>query len=89
MSTIKIGYCRENFSPDKTVRMNSSNPGETVREDIYATAMYLEQDGKKVLIIGMDVRNVYEYFSAEVLPMIEAATGVAKENIILQELMFI
>ena len=83
MSVIKIGYCRENFNPDKTVRMNSSNPGETVREDICASAMYLEQDGKKVLIIGMDVRNVYEYFSAEVRPMIEKATGVAVENIIL------
>jgi len=83
MAQLKIGYCRENFNPDKTVRMNSTNPGETVREDICASAMYLEQGETKILIIGMDVRNVYEYFSAEVRPMIEAATGVAKENIIL------
>ena len=83
MATVKIGYCRENFNPDKTVRMNSTNPGETVREDICATAMYLEQDEKKILIIGMDVRNVYEYFSAAVRPMISQATGVEVDNIIL------
>ena len=83
MSAIRIGYCRETFNPDKTVRMNSSNPGETVREDICVSAMYLEQDSKKILIIGMDVRNVYEYFAAQVRPMIEKATGVAVENIIL------
>ena len=83
MSTVKIGYCRENFNPDKTVRMNSSNPGETVLEDICASAMYLEQDDTRVLIIGMDVRNVYAYFSAAVRPMIRQATGIAEENIIL------
>ncbi len=83
MSVIKIGYCRETFNPDKTVRMNSSNPGETVLEDICASAMYLEQDDKRILIIGMDVRNVYAYFSAAVRPMICEATGVPVENIIL------
>ncbi len=83
MAAIKIGYCREKFNPDKTVRMNSVNPGETVREDICASAMYLEQDDKKILIIGMDVRNVYGYFSAAVRPMISEATGVPVENIIL------
>ncbi len=83
MPGIKIGYCRENFNPDKTVRMNSTNPGETVREDICVSALYLQQDDKKILIIGMDVRNVYGYFSAAVRPMIEKATGVPVERIIL------
>ena len=83
MATLKIGYCREVFNPDKTVRMNSSNPGETVLEDICATAMYLEQEAQKILIIGMDVRNVYEYFSAQVRPMIREATGIPEERIIL------
>lgn len=83
MSAIKIGYCRETFNPDKPVRMNSSKTGETVFNDICATAIYLEQEDTKVLIIGMDVRNVYEYFSAQVRPMISQATGVPVENILL------
>ena len=83
MAEVKIGYCRECFNPDKTVRMNSSTPGESVLEDICASAMYLEQGDTKILIIGMDVRNVYAYFSAAVRPMIREATGVPEENIIL------
>ena len=35
METLKLGYCREVFNPDKPVRMNSSLTGETVFNDIY------------------------------------------------------
>ena len=83
MEQIKVGYCRECFSPDKPVNMNSKKIGETVAEDIYTTALYLEQGQTRVLIIGMDVRNVYTYFSDAVRPMICEATGVPVENIIL------
>lgn len=83
METIKVGYCRECFSPDKAVNMNSVKIGETVYEDIYATALYLEQGATRALIIGMDVRNVYTYFSNTVRPMIEEATGVPAGNIFL------
>ena len=83
METIKVGYCRQCFSPDKAVNMNSVKIGETVYEDIYATALYLEQGATRALIIGMDVRNVYTYFSNTVRPMIEEATGVPAGNIFL------
>ncbi len=83
MSNIKVGYCRKAFNPDKTVRMNSTNPGETVIEDICATAVYFEQEEKRILLVGMDVRNVYEYFSKAVRPMISEATGVSEDAIIL------
>lgn len=83
MNQVKIGYCRKTFNPDKPVRMNSKKIGETVFEDICVTAVYLEQAQTKLLIIGMDVRNVYEYFSRQVRPMISEATGVSVENIIL------
>ena len=43
METINIGYCRECFSHDKPVNMNSVKIGETVYEDIYTTVLYLEQ----------------------------------------------
>ena len=83
MDTLKIGYCRELFNPDKPVRMNSKKTGETVFEDICATAVYFEQGQTRALIVGMDVRNVYTYFSAQVRPMIQEATGIPVENIIL------
>ena len=83
MENIKIGYSRECFSPDKPVNMNSVKIGETVYEDIYTTALYLEQGQTRALVIGMDVRNVYTYFSNTVRPMITAATGVPEENIFL------
>lgn len=83
MEVIKAGYSRVCFSPDKAVNMNSTKIGETVYEDIYTTALYLEQGETRVLIIGMDVRNVYTYFSNTVRPMITEATGVPSENIFL------
>lgn len=83
MEEIKIGYCREIFTPDKPVRMNSSKTGETVFNDICVTALYLEQGETKALVIGMDVRNVYAYFSAQIRPMIREVTGVPEENILL------
>ena len=83
METLKIGYCREVFNPDKPVRMNSSKTGETIFNDICVTAVYLEQGETKALIIGMDVRNVYGYFSAYIRPLISEATGVPVEHILL------
>lgn len=83
MENLKIGYCREVFNPDKPTRMNSSRTGETIFNDICATAIYLEQGDTKAMIIGMDVRNVYAYFSNEVRPMITQVTGVPEENILL------
>ena len=83
MEPIKIGYCREIFNPDKPVRMNSSKTGETIFNDICVTAVYLEQGQTKAMIVGMDVRNVYGYFSEQVRPMITEVTGVPTENIFL------
>ena len=39
METIKVGYCRECFSPDKAVNMNSVKIGETT--DTAATCALL------------------------------------------------
>lgn len=83
MSELKLGYCRENFTPDKPVRMNSTKTGETIFNDICVTAVYLEQGDTKAMIVGMDVRNVYAYFSAEIRPQITQLTGVPEEHILL------
>lgn len=82
MEQLKIGYARADFSPDKPVRMNSQHTGEIVKEPICATALYLTQGDTRVLVIGMDVRNVYEYFAAEAKKMVSKATGVPEEAIL-------
>ena len=83
MEALKIGYCRECFNPDKPVRMNSSKTGETIFNDICVTAVYFEQAETRALVIGMDVRNVYAYFSAYIRPVISEVTGVPVEHILL------
>lgn len=81
MDELKLGYAREDFSPDKPVNMNSSIVGETVYQPIFATALSFSQGDTRVLIVGVDLRNVYEHFLNIIKPMITEATGVPDEAI--------
>lgn len=82
MQTLKIGYCRENFSPDGPVRMNYQLTSTYVLEPICVTALSVSQGDKRVLIIGMDLRNIYTSFVSKVLPMVMEATGLAEDAVI-------
>lgn len=82
METLKIGYAREDFSPDQAVHMNSTKIGEKVMEPIFTTCLSLSQGDKRVLIIGVDLRNVYKHFTDIVIPQITEATGVPADAII-------
>ena len=63
MEKLKLGYAREDFSPDKPVSMNSQKTGETVYQPIYVTALSFSQGDTRALIVGVDLRNVYEHLS--------------------------
>lgn len=82
METLKIGYAREDFSPDKSVHMNSTKIGEKVMEPICTTCLSLHQGETRVLIIGMDLRNVYKHFTDIIIPQITEATGIPGDAII-------
>lgn len=82
MDILKIGYAREDFSPDRTVHMNSTKIGEKVMEPICTTCLSLSQGEKRVLIIGVDLRNVYKHFTDIIIPQITEATGVPGDAII-------
>ena len=82
MNFLKIGYCREDFSPDRPVRMNSTKTADHVDEPLCVTALSLYDGEHRVLIIGMDLRNTYKSFTSQVLPMIVEATGVSEEAVI-------
>ena len=81
MDELKLGYAREDFSPDKPVHMNSQWVGETVLEPIYATAMSFSQGDSRLLVFSLDLRNVYKYFLDIVKPLVSEATGVPEEAI--------
>lgn len=81
MEKLKLGYAREDFSPDKPVSMNSQKTGETVYQPIYVTALSFSQGDTRALIVGVDLRNVYKHFLDIVLPMVSEATGVPEEAI--------
>ena len=80
--TLKIGYCRENFSPDGPVRMNYQLTSTYVLEPICVTALSLSQGDKRVLVIGMDLRNIYKSFISKALPMVIEATGLTEDSVI-------
>ena len=83
MDELKLGYAREDFSPDKPVNMNGSRVGETVYQPIFATALSFSQGDTRALIVGVDLRNVYEHFLNIIKPMITEATGVPVEQIMI------
>ena len=56
MSELKLGYCRENFTPDKPVRMNSTKTGETIFNDI---CINLSSTIKCSLILELYETNLY------------------------------
>ena len=81
MDKLMLGIGREDFSPDKPVRMNSKRTGEYVREPIYATALYFRQGDNRAMIVSLDLRQVHEDFIDEIKPLIVEATGIPADNI--------
>lgn len=77
-----LGIGREDFSPDKPVRMNSKRTGEYVREPIYATALSFRQGDNRAMLVSVDLRQIYEHFTDQIKPLVAEATGIKAENII-------
>lgn len=82
MSQLHLGYGREDFSPDKPIRMNSQRTGEYVKEPIFVTCLSLRQDNTRALILGMDLRQPNGHFVAKVKPLVSEATGVPTDAIV-------
>ena len=77
-----LGYARVEFSPDGPVDISGGGvKANSVYEPIYATAASFSQGDTRVLVVGVDLRNVNKNFLDVVLPMITEATGVPQEAI--------
>lgn len=84
MGKLKLGYARENFSPDKPVRMNGSKTGKTVYQPVCVTGLSFRQGQTRVLVLDMDMRQPNDHFLDIVKPMVAQATGIPQENIVFQ-----
>ena len=82
MNMLKIGYAREAFSPDGPVRMNYQLTSTHVQAPICVTALLLQDDCSRVLILDLDLRNTYKSFTSTVMPMITQATGIPADEVI-------
>ena len=82
METKMLGFAREDFTPDHPVRMNSQCTNNQVWHPIYATALYFCDGQEKVLILNLDVRELYDHFLDPLRPLVAEQTGVKPENIV-------
>ena len=83
MNALMLGFAREDFTPDMPVRMNSQCTNDEVWHPIFATALYFCGEDQKVLVINLDIRELYSHFVNPLRPRLAQATGVKEENIIL------
>lgn len=79
---LMLGYAREDFSPDKPIRMNSKKTGQTVYQPIFVTALSFSQGQTRVLVLDMDLRQPNGHFLQIVKPMVAQAVGVTQDNIV-------
>lgn len=82
MNQLMLGFAREDFTPDMPVRMNSQCTNNEVWHRIFATALYFCDDQEKVLVINLDVRELYTHFLDPLRPLVAEKTGVKAENIV-------
>lgn len=82
MDKLMLGYARVEFSPDGPVDISGGGvKANSVYEPIYVTAASFRQGDTRVLVVGVDLRNVNKNFLDITIPMITEATGVPKEAI--------
>lgn len=82
MAQLKLGFAREDFTPDYPVRMNSVCTNNEVWHPIFANALYFCDENEKVLLINLDVRELYSHFLDPIRTEIAKTTGVPYENIV-------
>lgn len=82
MSELKLGFAREDFTPDFPVRMNSQCTNDEVWHPIFATALYFCDESQKVLVINLDVRELYDHFLDPLRTLVSNTTGVPFENVV-------
>jgi len=81
MSAFLAGFGREDYTPDRQVKLNSVKRSEEVASAVMVTCTALSDGEKTVLIFSNDLRGATTYFTGEVKRRVSEATGVPAEHI--------
>lgn len=83
MSEFLAGFGREDYTPDKQVKLNSVKLSEAVEAPVKVTCTALSDGEKTVLIFSNDLRGVTTWFVNQVKTMVSEATGIPADQIFL------
>ena len=82
---LKVGFGRTDITPGLGVRLGGygveERPAEEIFDNLHSTAMVLEQDNTKAVIINLDWICIEEHWVEQIRSDINKRTGIIKENI--------
>ena len=81
MNVFLAGFGREDYTPDKQIRMNSVKYSAETVSPIMITCTALSDGEKTVLLFSNDLRGVLPWYAKEVKERVGEATGIPAEQI--------
>lgn len=81
MSNFYVGFGREDYTPDKQVKLNSVKVSEAVEAPVKVTCTALGDGEKTVLIFSNDLRGATTWFVNQVKTRVGETTGIPASQI--------
>ncbi len=84
MNVLKVGYGQTNITPPMGIEIDGyfiPRIADGVLDELEATAVAIELDGKRVVLITLDILDTNQYYCTELREAIEQATGVAADAV--------
>ena len=81
MSKFYAGFGREDYTPDKKVKMNSVKVSELVEAPVKVTCTALSDGEKTVLVFSNDLRGATTWFVGQVKSRVSEAVGIPEDQI--------
>jgi neutral/alkaline ceramidase-like enzyme len=82
---LRAGFGRTDITPELGVRLGGygveERPAEEILDNLHSTALVLEQDDTKAVVINLDWVEISEITTASLRDKINQATGITQENI--------
>ncbi len=83
MKELKIGYARQDITPDGQIQINSVLVSTHTETPLCVTAVSFCDNNRRALVVSFDVREIQKVFKNAILPPLCEATGLAPEQILL------
>lgn len=84
MSILKVGYGQTNITPPMGIEIDGyfiPRIADGVLDELEATAVAIDLDGKRVILITLDILDTNQEYCNELRAAIEKATGVAADAV--------